>query len=98
MAGDPDINNLVDAIRREPDQARQQGLTLEFAQAMARKAYDIPVLPFAPSHYSLSWPVIGNLGVYRGWPGGSANVETNINLWIDRTKPPITITPAGGTP
>jgi ABC-type transport system substrate-binding protein len=98
MAGDPDINNLVESIRREPDQARQQGLTLEFAQAMARKAYDIPVLPFAPTHYSLSWPVIGNLGVYRSWPGGSLNVESNINLWIDRTQPPVTITPVGGTP
>lgn len=87
--GDADVNNLMDAIRKEGDLARQQALTLEFAQMMAKKAYDIPVLPFAPTHYSLSWPVIGNLGVYRGWPGGAAGAETNIHLWVDRTQPPI---------
>jgi hypothetical protein len=89
IAGDPDVNKAVEDIRREGDLAKQQDLTLEFARLMARRAYDIPVLPFAPGHYSLSWPVIGNLGVYRGWPGGSATTETNIHLWVDNTKPPI---------
>jgi ABC-type transport system substrate-binding protein len=87
--GDADVNNALEAIRKEGDTGRQQQLTLDFARMMARKAYDIPVLPFAPTHYSLSWPAIGNLGVYRGWPGGSANIETNLHLWVDQTQPPL---------
>ncbi|MGE0056625.1 MAG: ABC transporter substrate-binding protein [Dehalococcoidia bacterium] len=87
--GDAEVNNAMDAIRKESDLARQQQLTLEFAQMMARKAYDIPVLPFAPVHYSLSWPVIGNLGVYRSWPGGSVNAEANIQLWVDQSQAPL---------
>jgi hypothetical protein len=87
----------MDAIRKEGDMARQQQLTLEFAQLMARKAYEIPVLPFAPTHYGLSWPVIGNLGVYRGWPGGASNAEANLNLWIDQSQAPLNF-PIGGTP
>jgi ABC-type transport system substrate-binding protein len=89
--GDPEVNNALDSLRKEGNLGRQQELSLGFARMMARKAYDIPVLPFAPTHYSLSWPVIGNLGVYRGWPGGSANAETNIHLWVDQGQAPITI-------
>ena len=100
QAGDPEVNNLLDGIRRESrDQARQQAMTLEFAQMMARKAYDIPVLPFAPTHYSLSWPVIGNLGVYPRLARRLSQCRDEHHLWIDRTQPPLNIMPvAGGTP
>jgi len=97
--GDPEFNRMLETLRREPDAARAQAQTLDFARAIAAKAYDVPVLPFAPSHYSLSWPVIGNLGVYRGWPGGATATETNINLWVDRSQPPLASpTTQGATP
>jgi hypothetical protein len=87
--GDPDVNRMVDAIRREFDLPRQHDLALDYARFMARKAYDIPMPPQASLGFSLSWPVIGNLGVYRGWPGGSAVTETALHHWIDVTKAPL---------
>lgn len=93
-AGDPEVNRRVEEIRREFDTARQKTLALDFARIMARKSYDIPMPPHASLGFSLSWPVIGNLGVYRGWPAGSAATESNLHLWIDSSKPPINSTPS----
>jgi ABC-type transport system substrate-binding protein len=87
--GDPDVNRMVEQLRREFDVKKQQEQAIELARFVARKAYDIPMLPYATLGFSLSWPVIGNLGVYRGWPGGSAVTETNLHYWIDDTKPPL---------
>jgi ABC-type transport system substrate-binding protein len=87
--GDPDVNQMLFAIRREFDVSKQQVLVQDFARFMARKAYDIPNLPFSALSYSLSWPVIGNLGVYRGWPAGTPVTETSIHLWVDETQPPL---------
>ncbi len=101
QAGDPEVNSALEGLRREADVARAQALSLDFARMMARKSYDIPVLPFGASHYTLNWPVIGNLGVYRGWPGGSPTAETNINLWIDTSQAPLSGgqgLPTGATP
>jgi hypothetical protein len=32
----------------------------------------IPNLPFSPLGFTLTWPAIGNQGVYRSWPAGTA--------------------------
>jgi ABC-type transport system substrate-binding protein len=87
--GDPEVNQQIEAMRREFDRTRQRALALEFARTMAAKAYAIPILPHAALNLTASWPVIGNLGVYMGWPGGSAAAETQIQQWIDGTKPPL---------
>ena len=90
--GDPDANRMIEEMRREFEATKQKAQALEFARFMARKAYDIPMPPYASLGFTLSWPVIGNLGVYRGWGGGSAATESNLHLWIDNTKPPLTTT------
>jgi len=56
---------------------------------MAKRAYSIPNQPFSVLGFSVTWPVVGNFGVYRGWPGGSAVTESQLNLWLDQTKAPI---------
>jgi len=87
--GDPEVQARVDAIRREYDVKKQQALVQDFARFMARKAYVIPVPPYASLFYTLSWPVIANLGVYTGWPAGGAATETALHYWIDPSKPPL---------
>ncbi len=91
--GDPEVNRQVESLRREFDIKKQQELAQDLARMMARKAYVIPNQPFAQLSYTLTWPVIGNLGLYVGWPGGSAATETAIHHWIDVTKPPLNQTP-----
>jgi hypothetical protein len=55
---------------------------------MARKAYMIP-LQFASPGVTLTWPAIGNYGVYRTSPGGSPPTETLIHQWADTSQPPL---------
>lgn len=87
--GDPEVNRQLEAVRREFNVARQQEMVQEFARFMARKAYFIPMQPHSSLGFSLSWPVIGNLGLFRNWPGGAPAVESLLHQWIDDTKPPI---------
>ena len=92
--GDPDVNQALLNIRREFDPRRQQDLMKDFARLMAKKAYSIPNQPFSVLGFSVTWPVIGNFGVYRGWPAGNATTEGALNHWIDSSKAPINTRPS----
>lgn len=88
--GDPEVNTMIERIKREFDIKKQQELSQEFQRFMAKKSYSIPCLPYATLAFSLNWPVIGNMSVYRSWPGGSGSItESNMDWWIDTSKPPI---------
>lgn len=91
--GDADINRAVENLRREFEVDKQKSMALELARLMARKAYDIPAPAHSSMGFSLSWPVIANLGTYRGWPAGSPVTETSLHQWLDSTKPPLTPVP-----
>jgi ABC-type transport system substrate-binding protein len=86
--GDPAINDLTNKIRREFDVKKQQEMTQELQRTMAKLSYDVP-FPYAALGVGVYWPVIGNLGAFRGAPAGSAPVETTIHWWIDTTKEPL---------
>ena len=87
--GDADVNRAVESLRREFDLDKQKSMALDFARLVARKAYDIPAPAHSTLGFSLSWPVIANLGTYRGWPAGSPVTETNLHQWLDASKPPL---------
>jgi ABC-type transport system substrate-binding protein len=88
--GDPEVNTMIERIKREFDIERQQELSKDFQRMMAKKAYSVPNLPYAVLGFSLNWPVIGSMGVYRSWPGGAGSItESNLEWWIDESKPPI---------
>jgi len=87
--GDPDLNRMLEEMRRDFDIKKQQAYAQDIARLVARKAYVIPMLPFAALNFGLTWPVVGNLGVFRGWPGGSPVTETALHQWLDATKPPL---------
>jgi peptide/nickel transport system substrate-binding protein len=87
--GDGEVNQMVEQLRREFDVEKQKEQALLLARLIARKTYDIPMPPHAALGFSLTWPVIANLGIYRGWPGGSAITETAIHQWLDTSKAPL---------
>jgi len=66
-------------------------------KAPAAKAYRIPMW-WSALGVRLSWPVIGNLGLYRahprsfGVPDGSSGIsphEEGLHLWMDDSKAPL---------
>jgi ABC-type transport system substrate-binding protein len=87
--GHPDVNRMVEEIRREADTAKQKTQALELARFMARTAFDIPMQPYSVLGLTLTWPAIGNFGVHRSWPGGSSVTEVNVHHWVDTSKQPL---------
>jgi peptide/nickel transport system substrate-binding protein len=88
--GDPEVNGLIEKIKREFDIKKQQELAQDFQRMMAEKAYSVPNLPFSTLTFSLQWPVIGNMSVVRSWPGGAGGVtEGQLEWWIDDSQPPL---------
>jgi ABC-type transport system substrate-binding protein len=86
--GDPEITSLIERWSAEFDTKKQIQMAHEYQRLMAVKAYAAPMGVDNPG-FTLSWPVIGNLGVYRSKSGGAAVVETDINRWIDDSQPPL---------
>jgi peptide/nickel transport system substrate-binding protein len=87
--GDPEVNALIDKIRREFDENKQRSLAQDLQKMMAQKSYHIPYGPYAALGVGVNWPVIGNLGVYTGAPAGSPAAETAIHWWIRTDQPPL---------
>ncbi len=87
--GDPENNALIEKIMAEFDHDRQITLVQDFQRLMAKKVYRIPDGAYSVLGFSVTWPVIGNLGVYRTWQGGVPAVETALHYWVDDTKAPL---------
>ncbi len=87
--GDPEINSMIEKIMAEFDHNKQIDMVQEFQRIMAKKVYRIPDGAFSVLGFSVSWPVIGNLGVYRTWQGGVPAVETALHWWVDDTQAPL---------
>jgi ABC-type transport system substrate-binding protein len=87
--GDPAVNDLTNKIRREFDVKKQQDYAHELQRTLAKASYHVPYGPYAALGVGVYWPVIGNLGVYRGAPAGSPAAETAIHWWIDDTQKPL---------
>jgi peptide/nickel transport system substrate-binding protein len=82
---DSKMDDLVDKQRREFDRERRIDLIKEYQRYAATKMYDSPVSGQALS-FGLSWPWIGNSGVYHGWAADTDKQESLIYTWYDRSK------------
>ncbi len=87
--GDPEVDAAIEKFRSEFDHNKQIDQIQEYQKLMAKKAYRIPLSPFGSQNFTLTWPVIGNYGVYRTAAGGPTAAETEIHWWQDATKPPL---------
>ncbi len=87
--GDPENNSMIEKIMAEFDHDKQIALVQEFQKMMAKKVYRIPDGSYSALGFSLSWPVIGNYGLYRTWQGGVPPVETSLHWWVNDTMAPL---------
>ncbi len=87
--GDPKLNDTIDKVRVEFDRAKQVEQIHEIQRYFTGQSYYVPraatVKPL-----TLTWPSLGNMGVFQPSPGENLGGERNVHLWVDQTKPPFT--------
>jgi ABC-type transport system substrate-binding protein len=87
--GDPKLNDMIDKMRAEFDRNKQLDLSHEIQRYFTGQSYYIPraatVKPL-----TLTWPALGNMGVFQASPGENQWAERNVHWWVDQTKPPFT--------
>ncbi|HXH21927.1 MAG TPA: ABC transporter substrate-binding protein [Dehalococcoidia bacterium] len=84
---DPKLNEMAARLRRELDHKKQVEQVKDYQRYLGDKMYDIP-MPGYSYTYSLTWPFVMNLGVYRTWVAtASGPQEGSLYLWLDRTHP-----------
>ena len=86
--GDPQVTAMIDKIRQEFDTDKRKQIAKEYQQYMAKAMYAVP-FPGQAAGFSLTWPCVGNAGVFLSGSQYAAGMETVIHLWLDTTKPPI---------
>lgn len=86
-AKDTQLDGLIDSLLRETDQAKAVKLTHDIERYMAIQMYTIPY-SYKVRGLSLTWPWVGNAGVYRPWAVTSEPTDINPYLWFDKSKKP----------
>ncbi|HEX5140573.1 MAG TPA: ABC transporter substrate-binding protein [Dehalococcoidia bacterium] len=86
--GDPKVNDLTEKIKLEYDTKKQEDLVHQLIRYVTGEATAISQ-PATSKAYTVTWPALGNFGVFTSYPGGAKAAETMINYWIDSTKPPL---------
>jgi peptide/nickel transport system substrate-binding protein len=88
VQGDPKINEMIDRLRGEFDRAKQVEQTHDLIRYFTGQSYYVPraatVKPM-----TLTWPALGNMGVFQASPGENQWAERNLHWWIDPTKAPL---------
>jgi ABC-type transport system substrate-binding protein len=87
-AGDPEVTKMADEIRLEFDDAKRREIARRFQQYLAKTMYLVP-FPGQAAGFNLVWPAVGNAGVFQSGSAYSAGTETVINIWLDRSQPPL---------
>jgi ABC-type transport system substrate-binding protein len=87
--GSPDtrLDALIDRQRQELDDAKRTAILKEIQQYLAVQMHVIPVGGQSPP-YTLTWPWVGNAGVYKPWAEDSSRDTVETSLWFDRSKHP----------
>jgi peptide/nickel transport system substrate-binding protein len=81
-AGDPQMDELTNKMRREFDTKKRLALGYELQKLEAKMQY-WPFFPGGASNLSLTWPVLENVGVYKG------GRDPLVYMWINPEKPPL---------
>jgi len=87
-AGDPEVTKLTEEIKREFDTDKRKDIARRYQQYMAKAMYSVP-FPGQSAGFSLTWPVVGNAGVFNSGSNYGGGTETAVHVWLDRTKPPL---------
>jgi ABC-type transport system substrate-binding protein len=84
---DPEIDRLIELQFREFDNNKRIQILGDLQKHLAKTMSLMPMAGVSAS-LSLSWPWVGNQGVYFTWPGSTYGgpTETGIHTWIDNSK------------
>lgn len=85
QGGDAKSDGLIEAQRKELDFNKRIAIIKEWQSYMATKFLMVP-FPGQATTYSLYWPWIGNVGVYRAYQAETSPDETLPMLWFDKSK------------
>jgi peptide/nickel transport system substrate-binding protein len=83
--GDPRVDQLVEAQRKELDNNRRATIIKDLQRYLASKMYAVP-WPGQASSFTLYWPWVGNRGVYRTYIAEVFPQEEGIYWWFDKSK------------
>jgi peptide/nickel transport system substrate-binding protein len=79
------VLKMLEDQRTEFNAQKRLTLIRDVQRAIADYMPDVPWYG-TTTGYSLAWPWVMNLNVYRGWPSGLAGSETTPYIWIDESK------------
>jgi ABC-type transport system substrate-binding protein len=84
--GDPLLKPLIEAGVKEMDAAKQAALAKDVQKYLAKSMAPIPVyVSYQP--FSLTWPWVGNLGVFRYDQRTLYNTpDAEVHLWYDKSQ------------
>ena len=86
-ARDTQLDSLIDALLRETNQPKAVKLTHDIQRHLADQMYTVP-FSYKAKNLSLTYPWVGNAGVYKAWVVTSAPTDSYPNLWFDKAKKP----------
>ena len=81
----PKIHDIQLAYRRELDEKKRIALAQDWQREMALYMPSVP-FPGLATSFTLTWPWLGNAGVYHTWSQPAASAETLTQLWYDKSK------------
>lgn len=87
MAGDPDLDRLIERARLERDQDAQRELLHDIQRHLGKAMWGLS-MPGGASGYDLAWPAVRNHRVWRA-SAQPSNVWNAYRLWIDESQPPF---------
>jgi hypothetical protein len=86
--GDATLIKMIDDLRGEFDLDRQKQIARKLDEYLADAAYGIPVTAYT-LNFALYWPVLGNVGAFRGYTQGAPPVHERLEWWVDREAAPL---------
>lgn len=82
---EPDIDAMIDSMRKEFDIQKRQAIIHEFQRIMAKRQR-VLLFPGATPSLSMSWPWVGNYGVFRTYSSIGGATESLPHYWYDESK------------
>jgi len=83
--GDPRVDQLVEAQRKELDAAKRATIIKDFQKYAATKMYAVP-WPGQGSAFTLYWPWVSNRGTWRTYIAETWPQEIAQTWWFDKSK------------
>ena len=86
--GDPRLNSDIENLKLEFDREQQIAIVHDLIRYFTGQSYYVP-RPARTRLVTLTWPCLENFDVYQPSPSENQWTETNLQWWINQSKPPF---------